>query len=132
MAKGIRSKRLQRTMALKREAVRKVVHPQQFQRLGTTHVRPKNAFLHPTDPEAIFPQHVIPTPIDFRSEAITPFAVPIKSQRLFQSRQPLPEREVIMTTAPMVEEEDLSLTELKHTLGNIEKNIKKKAKMRLA
>lgn len=131
MAKGLRSKRLQRTLALKREAVRKTIEPSLLRRLGTTHIRPKNAFLLPNDPEAVFPQQIPSTPLDFRSEAITPFECPIRSKKLERSRQALPTRGEAMVTAPDAMEEDLSLSELKHTLGNIEKNIKRKAKMRL-
>lgn len=131
MAKGIRSKRLQRTLALKRSAVRKTLEPSAFRRLGTTYTRPKNAFLHPTDPEAVFPQRIVSTPIDFRSDAVTDFECPVRSKRLEKSRQGLPEREVVMTQAQEDMQEDLSLSELRHTLGNIEKSIKRKSKMRL-
>lgn len=34
----------------------------------TTHIQ--NAFLHPSDPDSIFPQKQLVTPIDFRSEAL--------------------------------------------------------------
>jgi hypothetical protein len=112
--------------------VRKTLEPSLLRRLGTTYIRPKNAFLHPTDPEAVFPQQVISTPMDFRSDAITPFACPIRSKKLEKSRQPLPVREEMMIAAPQAMEEDLSLSELKHTLGNIEKSIKRRTKMRLA
>merc|ERR1719384_1961333 len=39
---------------------------------GTTVVlsRPKNAFKHPNAKDAVFPQHKIMKPIDFRSEAL--------------------------------------------------------------
>lgn len=57
MAKGVRSKKRLRKVAAKRAALNKILTPQYFRSLGTKHYVPKNAFVHPNDSDAVFPQY---------------------------------------------------------------------------
>ena len=86
MAKGIKSKQKQKWKSQKRAVIKKTKFLQNLRALGTTHYTPLNAFVHPTHPDAVFPQHKIPTPLDFRSEAITPFECPVKSKKIYECR----------------------------------------------
>jgi hypothetical protein len=55
MAKGIRSKRLQKKKAWKRDAIRATVLKEGFDRLGRMHYTTLNAFKNPGNPNARFP-----------------------------------------------------------------------------
>jgi hypothetical protein len=129
MAKGIKSKRLQKFKAMKREAVRKTVDADRLASLGTNQARKKNAFLHPSDPEAEFPQRRPKIGMDFRSEAIAPFETIVKSQKLFDQRQ-----EKVMVERMVgreFEENEMYMGELGNALKGIERGINKKQAMKI-
>mmetsp|Transcript_2484 Transcript_2484/g.9634 ORF Transcript_2484/g.9634 Transcript_2484/m.9634 type:complete len:253 (+) Transcript_2484:173-931(+) len=79
MGKSIRCKVKKRLRTAKRQRVdamiiapRERAHSEALKRVAegrqVTLARPKNGFLYPKEPDAIFPQHEIMKPIDFRSE----------------------------------------------------------------
>ena len=130
MAKGLRSKRMQRNKGLKRDIVRKLILPKQMEALGTQHFTLKNAFLYPNDPEAVFPQHKVPNPIDFRSTAIATFQPIVRSQKFFEERKGF--AEAIDMSPENIQIPDMFMGELTYSIQNIEKTMVKKAKMQMS
>lgn len=114
---------------MKRVAFRKNIEPELFKRLGTQHYMPKNAFVHPNAPDAVFPQHKMPKYTDFRSEAIAEYECPVKSTKWLQQRLPPESRDNVMMMP--VEQREIFLGELAQTLKNIEKGMKKSSQMKL-
>lgn len=129
MAKGIRSKRLQKFKGLKREVVRRTVEAERFNKLGPKENTKKNAFLYPNDPEAVFPQRRAKMGIDFRSEAITPFDTIVHSKKLFEQRVPYSAPERITASQP--EPVDIYMGDLGNSLKTIEKGMKKRRAMKV-
>lgn len=129
MAKGIRSKRLQKFKAMKRDVVRKTVDADRLANLGKVEPRKKNAFLYPNDIDAEFPQRRPKIGMDFRSDAIAPFETLVKSTKLFEHRQELRPIERIEGRAP--EEPELYMGELGRSLKNIERGMNKVIGMKL-
>lgn len=129
MGKSIRSKRMQKWKGLKRMIVRETLEKDNLASLGKTHYIPKNAFLHPKDSDAVFPQRKPTVRLDFRSDAITPFECPVKSQKYLIERMPdLPEVEI---KGRPIEIPDIFMGELEYSLKNIERNTKKKQAMKI-
>mmetsp|Transcript_17223 Transcript_17223/g.30971 ORF Transcript_17223/g.30971 Transcript_17223/m.30971 type:complete len:134 (+) Transcript_17223:4754-5155(+) len=126
MAKGLRSKRAQKFKSYKRALVRRTIEREQLEQLGTVnYVTPKNAFLMPNDPEAIFPQKRPKIPMDFRSEAITPFELLVKSKNMMKERMPAMIEIVPEVVLP---EPELFMGDMISSITNIEKRTKKKQK----
>jgi hypothetical protein len=124
MAKGLRSKRQQRLKGYKRAVIKRTVEREQLASLGTVDYHtPKNSFLNPNDPEAIFPQRRPKVHMDFRSEAIAPFELLIKSNKMQLER-----------TAPMIEiipevsvpDPEMFMGDMLSSIANIEKQTKKR------
>jgi len=129
MAKGIRSKRLQKFKAMKREAVRNTVDADRLANLGKVQTRKKNAFLYPNDPDAEIPQRRPKIGMDFRSEAIAPFETLVKSQKLFEQRQEKVFEEKMVGRE--FEENEMYMGELGSALKGIEKGINRKQAMKI-
>ncbi|OMJ67390.1 hypothetical protein SteCoe_35458 [Stentor coeruleus] len=129
MAKGIRSKRLQKFKAMKRETVKKTIDAERLANLGILPISKKNAFLHPNDPEAVFPQRRPKIGMDFRSDAIAPTETLVKSKKIFNQRIPYEKPEQMIGREP--EAPEIYLGELGATLKGIEKNFNKKNAMKL-
>jgi hypothetical protein len=129
MAKGIKSKRMQKFKAMKREVVRRTVDSERLQRLGVPEYTKKNAFLYPNDIDAVFPQRKPKIGMDFRSEAIAPFDTIVKSTRLFEQRAPYIPVEQLKGRA--VEIPEINLWDLGNSLKSIEKGMNKKQSMKL-
>ena len=129
MAKGIKSKRMQKFKSIKRDTVKRTIEAERFAKLGIPQHTKKNAFLYPNDPEAVFPQRVPKMGIDFRSEAIAPFDTIVKSKKIFNQRIPYEAPVRILATVP--EPEDLYMGELGASLKSIEKTFKKKHAMKI-
>ena len=130
MAKGLRSKRMQRNKGLKRDVMRKVIEPKRMEALGTQHLTPKSAFLYPNDPDAVFPQHKVPNRIDFRSSAIATFQPIVRSKKFFEERKGF--EQAIYMKPENVEIPDMFMGELSYSIKNIEKTMVKKAKMQMS
>mmetsp|Transcript_33009 Transcript_33009/g.32714 ORF Transcript_33009/g.32714 Transcript_33009/m.32714 type:complete len:101 (+) Transcript_33009:89-391(+) len=97
--------------------------------LGTSHPTLKSAFLHPNDPDAVFPQHKPAVRLDFRSDAIVPFECPVKSKKYLIERMPdVPEEEL---KGRPIEIPDMFMGELEYSLKNIEKNTRKRQSMKI-
>ena len=118
MAKGIRSKQRQRWSKLKREVIRNTRGVEHLKSLGTKHYTPKNAFLNPDDPEAVFPQHKVPVRMDFRSDAIMGYECPVKSDKIMKQRLPPGVRKILKGRG--LELPDFFMGDLAHTLKSIE------------
>ena len=129
MAKGIRSKRLQKFKAMKRDVVRKTVDADRLASLGKAEPKKKNAFLYPNDPDAEFPQRRHKMGIDFRSDAITPFETLVRSTKMFEQREEYRAPERIVGRAP--EENDLYMGDLGRSLKYIEKGMNKVTSMKI-
>lgn len=126
MAKGLRSKRQQRLKSYKRAVIRRTLEREQLAQLGTVdyHI-PKNAFLTPNDPEAVFPQRRVRLPMDFRSEAIAPFEPLVKSKKMQLERMP---NLIEITPEVALPEPELFMGDMISSITNIEKRTKKKEK----
>jgi hypothetical protein len=129
MAKGIKSKRLQKFKAMKREVVKKTVDAERLAKLGPLPMSKKNAFLYPGDPEAVFPQRRPKIGMDFRSDAIAPFEALVKSKKLFEQRTEPVITEQLVGREPA--EPEMYMGELESSLRTIQRSINKKSQMKL-
>eukprot|EP00921_Rhytidocystis_pertsovi_P017917 GHVQ01028140.1.p1 GENE.GHVQ01028140.1~~GHVQ01028140.1.p1 ORF type:complete len:119 (-),score=10.94 GHVQ01028140.1:222-578(-) len=79
MAKGLRCKTKRRYRSVKRQRVLETVVTDRInksndkllkvqQGIDISEIKKPNAFLNPDDPEAVFPQHGVVRPMDFRAE----------------------------------------------------------------
>lgn len=124
MAKGIHSKRLQKVRALKRNVVRNTIRAENFERLGRLHYSVKNAFVAPTDPNAMFPQRRPPRYIDFRSETIEPISCPVRSIKWkLQRPDPVAPADVEMKGETPKTDDSINLSELSKSLATVERRV---------
>eukprot|EP00922_Rhytidocystis_sp_ex-Travisia-forbesii_P033411 GHVS01049654.1.p1 GENE.GHVS01049654.1~~GHVS01049654.1.p1 ORF type:complete len:145 (-),score=21.27 GHVS01049654.1:180-614(-) len=81
MAKGIRCKSQRRLRSVKRQKVLETIEADRIQNaheklvkiqqgLEVSETTPPNAFLHPDDLQAVFPQHNVKPALDFRPESL--------------------------------------------------------------
>lgn len=112
---------------MKRAVVRKTKEIELLEKRGGSCIAKKNAFLYPSDPDAVYPQHKRPVRLDFRSEAITPFASIVKSKRLLNQKISPEGKKVFEGKG--IELPDMFMGDLYYTLENIEKSEKKKQRM---
>ena len=114
---------------MKREAVKKTIEAERFEKLGKLEPAKKNAFLYPNDPDAFFPQRRPKIGIDFRSEAIAPFETIVRSTKIFDQRIPHVSYEPLVGKVP--EAPEMYLGELESSLKTIEKGMNKKQAMKI-